>query len=397
MATLSMNVLSKFTIISALLHGASAFSNRVPTANAGCRLFHRRIEDDCSSTQLCAKKKRKTSGSNSSGGGGFGAVKEKGPPTKKQILKRVEQTYGGTTPQQIAQATQEKIQKQIRSQPPPVQMALQLYQQLQQWDAHLSRMSLLQQSQLDPSEMEGAKRARNELDKIFQENSNLISCDQDLHNLLQQFTWDASADAKAARAVTGDMNAEISGRIEKACAIVADAVRENGLCLDVGCGFGVLIPFLLKAGIPAVNIHGVDLSPEMIRNAKEQHAYAKDKSPTFTACDFINDYDGPDNGATKFQSIVFCSCLHDLPDPTAALTKATSLLEEGGKIVIVHAQGASHVLKQVESNPVLVQRGLPTSSELEQLPQLRLFQEPADAATAREESEGYLAVLEKTA
>eukprot|EP00527_Entomoneis_sp_CCMP2396_P006557 CAMPEP_0198141880 /NCGR_PEP_ID=MMETSP1443-20131203/4813_1 /TAXON_ID=186043 /ORGANISM="Entomoneis sp., Strain CCMP2396" /LENGTH=388 /DNA_ID=CAMNT_0043804763 /DNA_START=166 /DNA_END=1328 /DNA_ORIENTATION=+ len=350
-----------------------------------------RFNTDCVNFSLGAKKKKKSSSaasSSSSGsgsGGGFGAVKEKGPPTKKQILKRVEQTYGGTTPQQIARATQERIQTRIRQLPAPIQMALQLYQQIQQWDAHLSKLSLLQQAQLDPSELEGAKRARNELNRMYQENKDIIASDQDLHNLLQKFTWDASADAKTARSMTGDMNAETTQRIERACQAVAEAVVEQeGLCLDVGCGFGVLVPFLIKAGVPAVNIHGVDLSEEMIKNAKEQHGVSKGKSPTFTSCDFLNEYNGPssingDNESSRqlFRAAIFCSCLHDLPDPMAALTKATSLLEVGGKIVIVHAQGASHVLKQVHSNPVLVQRGLPTTEELANLPNLRLLEEPA--------------------
>ena len=91
-----------------------------------------------------------------------------------------------------------------------------------------------------------------------------------LEKLLQKFTWDASADAKAARAIAGEMNAETRRRIARACQRVADAVANNNrLVLDVGCGFGVLVPFLTEAGIPAANIHGVDLSPEMIRNAQE--------------------------------------------------------------------------------------------------------------------------------
>jgi 2-polyprenyl-3-methyl-5-hydroxy-6-metoxy-1,4-benzoquinol methylase len=35
------------------------------------------------------------------------------------------------------------------------------------------------------------------------------------------------------------------------------------------CGFGVLVPSLTKAGVDQKQIYGVDLSPEMIRNAQE--------------------------------------------------------------------------------------------------------------------------------
>jgi ubiquinone/menaquinone biosynthesis C-methylase UbiE len=198
--------------------------------------------------------------------------------------------------------------------------------------------------------------------------------------------------------MTGDMNAATSQRIERACQVVAKAVNQDsgGLCLDVGCGFGVFVPFLVCAGVPAPKIHGVDLSPDMIRNAQEQHGLSKVKSPTFTACDSLNDYDGPaGDGASLFRAAIFCSFLHDLPDPNSALTKATSLLDVGGKIVIVHPQGASHVLQQVRSNPVSVRRGLLDAEELRALPNLQLVIEPAVAASVQVSKEGYLAVLEK--
>ena len=337
-----------------------------------------------------AKNKRKKTSGGGGGGGGFGqtTVKQKAP-TKKQILKRVEEVYGGTSPEHIARSTQEKIQMKIREQPAPIQMALQLYQQLQQWESHIGQLTVLQQAQLEPAAIEGANRARQELDRLYKEHSPVISCDQDLHNLLQKYTWDASADAKVARSMIGDMNSATEECIQHACRLVADAITfedgcedaESRLCLDVGCGFGVLVPFFVKAGIPSANIHGVDLSSEMIRNAREQHPTC-----TFTACDFLNDYETP----TLFHAIVFCSSLHDLPDVADALTKATSLLTDGGRMVIVHPQGASHVQQQQRSNPVLVKRGLPDTKELQALPNLKLTVEPSFEAGTE-----YLAVLEK--
>jgi 2-polyprenyl-3-methyl-5-hydroxy-6-metoxy-1,4-benzoquinol methylase len=50
--------------------------------------------------------------------------------------------------------------------------------------------------------------------------------------------------------MTGDTNAATSQRIERACQVVAKAVNQDsgGLCLDVGCGFGVFVPFLYAPG-----------------------------------------------------------------------------------------------------------------------------------------------------
>lgn len=324
------------------------------------------------------------------GGGskGFGAktASANKKPTKKAILKRIEKTYGGTSAQQIALATQKRIETAMRKLPPHLQMATQLYQQLQKWDARLQTMSILDQAQIPQAEMDGAQRARDELQRIMEEH-NLTNVD--LRNTFQQITWDASADAKAARSVTGDMPAEIAERVDQACALVAETVGSTGRCLDIGCGFGVLVPSLTKPGrLQASQIHGIDLSPEMIRNAQELNA-----GPTFEAVDFLQDYN-PDG---TFEAVIFCSALHDMPDMQGTLQKAWSLVKPaGGRLVILHAQGASHVAQQVRANPILVPRGLPTADEYQSmgLEGATLITAPAKTRD-EEERDGYLAVLEK--
>lgn len=327
-------------------------------------------------------------GMSGSAGGGFGTpVAKKKKPSKKQVAKKLEKTYGGTSPQEIAVGTQKRIDNWMKKQPPHIQRGLQIYQELQKWNARQSRLSVLQLAQIPESELEGAKRAQTELENFQAEYD--ITLD-DLHNLLQQMTWDASADAKAARALTGQMPKDIADKIDKACEIVADVVGEKGRCLDVGCGFGVLVPPLLKAGLSSKQIVGVDLSPEMIRNAQEQHP-----GISFHAADFSK-YQGDEE---YFEAVIFCSALHDLPDMDVALEKAVSLLRPNhGKLVLVHAQGASHVLKQSSSNPILVKRGLPDTAELSSLSDkwgLELLVEPAAAGSKAESENGYLAVLQK--
>lgn len=99
--------------------------------------------------------------------------------------------------------------------------------------------------------------------------------------------------------------------------------------------------------------------------------------------------------------MVFCSALHDLPDMDGAIARASSLLRSGGKLVVVHAQGAQHVLGQNRANPVMVKRGLPTTKEWGEMLEERadwgldLEHEPADPRSDAEEKEGYLAVLSK--
>lgn len=324
------------------------------------------------------------------GGGGFGAAKlAPKKPSKQAVAKKIQKTYGGTSQQDIARGTQQQMEKAMTSLPPHLQAATQLYQQLQKWNSLISSMSVLDQTKIPTQDMDGARRAKEELDRIYQEYD---LTENDVHNIFQKITWDASADAKAARALTGKMPKEIEDRIDKACSIVADAVKaagEDGTCLDVGCGFGVLTPSLTKAGVDQKQIYGVDLSPEMIRNAQEFYPGASFEEADFFAYEPNAKIDG-------FDAIILCSALHDLPDSVGALKKAASLLRPKGKLVIVHAQGASHVKKQVSANPVLVKRGLPDADELRELDiGLTLVVEPAGANSREESFQGYLAVLQK--
>jgi 2-polyprenyl-3-methyl-5-hydroxy-6-metoxy-1,4-benzoquinol methylase len=331
------------------------------------------------------------------GFGGGGSSKSKGKKgknskstpsmTKKkvQIKEKMLKAYGGD----VAKGTTERIQNAMTSLPPHVQDAAELYRKVKRWDASMASLSTLQKSQVPIRDLEGAKQAHAELELFYE---TYDTTEQSMHNLFQMVTWDASADAKAAKASIGQMPAHILKRVNKACVIIADAVkrsgRKEGRCLDVGCGHGTLVPNLTDAGIYANQITGIDLSPEMIRNAEERY-----RGPTFAALDFF-DFTPKD----KFDGVLFCSALHDLPDMKSSLAKAAELLRPEGKLVIIHAQGAMHVMGQHKANPVMVNRGLPESEELAlwaKEMKLELEVEPADAGSEKDEEDGYLAVLRK--
>jgi len=220
----------------------------------------------------------------------------------------------------------------------------------------------------------------------------------DAHNVMQRITWDASADAKAAKASVGFMPDHLQKRVDRACVVIADSVKSakrdgkrGGRCLDVGCGHGTLVPELTKFGVSPGQIVGVDLSSEMVRNARERY-----RGVTFVAGDFLGEYE--DDGG--FDGIIFCSALHDLPDVTRGLAKAAALLRPEGKMVLLHAQGCAHVMGQHKANPVLVKRGLPSAKELEVIGVelgLELIHAPAELGSTKDSDEGYLAILRKAA
>ena len=322
-------------------------------------------------------------------GGGFGTTKQSGSgggkkvkeSEKKKIQAQLLEKYGGD----IAKGTEARIQAAMAMLPPDLQVAAKLYKQIQLWETRLSNMSVLAQASIPRQEVDGATRAKEELAAIYKANS---LDDADMHNFYQRTTWDASADAKSARAVMFKMNRDVEKRVARACSFVADVVKDagaSGRALDVGCGPGVLVPHLLKAGLTAKQITGIDLSPEMIRNAQSQHP-----GVDFIASDFIKVFD--DDGG--FDCIIFCSALHDMPDQALALQKAKALLRPGGRIVILHAQGAEHVLGQVKANPVMVKKGLPSGEELGAMNLgLKVIVSPAQPGSKNDAEEGYLAVL----
>lgn len=286
----------------------------------------------------------------------------------------------------MAKGTGERISKALSELPDNVREAVDIYKQVQQFEAYRSKLSVLDQASIPEQDVNRNQQRQMRLEELLSA-SNMT--ERDLHNTLQQITWDASADAKAARALMGKMPDQIERRVDNACDIIASAALnpKNDRVLDVGCGPGFLVEYLEKAGVRREQITGIDLSPEMIRNAQESY-----RAGRFVAGDFLEfqDQDG-------FDGIVFCSALHDLPDQTAALEKAASLLRPGGTLVILHAQGASHVIGQVKANPVMVKRSLPTAEELDAMQLgLKLDIAPADAGSAEEASVGYLAVLKKT-
>jgi len=353
--------------------------------------------------------------------------------SKQQIIKSLEKTYGGTTQAEIAKGTESIIERTIRSQPLHIQKAVRLYRQVVQQ----------QQRQLPPQEQSNQESSssspsssssyRVELDQLLSEYD---LCENDIHNLLQQTTWDASAFAKAARALTGEMSIDIKRKVQRGCQVLYEYAIQATMnrrkeqeheeeddslsppppptttILDVGCGFGVLVPFLKSAGFKSNQIHGIDLSPEMIRHAKETmiHEYLDVETsdddddgvgsssfvvPTFTAGDFLS-YQPPSNMKDSYyDGIIFCSSLHDMPNMMEdILPKAKELLSPyGGVLVILHPQGATNVLQQVRSNPTLVRRGLPTKTELQSLDGFELIHPPAMIQSMMETREGYLAIL----
>ena len=328
-------------------------------------------------------------------------------PAQAQLrwANKMKKVYGGTTAEEIAIATEKRIGFMItESLSEPLRKALELREIVAQFERRISGMDAdAIRQRFTAEELEQAIQNRKLFDEHLQTN-NLTT--EDLQVAMQRLTWDASADAKACKSVTGKMPATFKNRVARASELAYEASsNDDGLVLDVGCGYGVLVPFLKKAGFKANQIHGVDLSSEMIGHAKSFYPDVATKGK-FETMDFFADIE--EGSRNKYRAVIFCSALHDMPDLKRALIKTKNELLDsktpGSRLVIVHAQGVSHALNQNKQNPLLVPRGLPSTAELQEWlcdgddddggPTMKLVHEPAESKSQGEIREGYLAVLE---
>jgi ubiquinone/menaquinone biosynthesis C-methylase UbiE len=99
------------------------------------------------------------------------------------------------------------------------------------------------------------------------------------------------------------------------------AIKDNDAVLDVGCGNGTLLSKIDKA----INGFGVDVSPQMIKNASVRH-------PEFefivSGCEKIPISDN------SMDIITVCAAYHHFPDVSAFADEAERLIKQGGNLYI---------------------------------------------------------------
>lgn len=110
-------------------------------------------------------------------------------------------------------------------------------------------------------------------------------------------------------------------------------VPADGVVLDVGCGSGVVVPYILPLLSPTARLVEVDYAEKMIAENRRLH---RDPRISFMACDALA-IDLPPGSV----DMALCfSCFPHFEDKPAVVKGLANLLRNGGQLVIAHFNSA---------------------------------------------------------
>ncbi len=104
-------------------------------------------------------------------------------------------------------------------------------------------------------------------------------------------------------------------------------VNPQDIILDVGCGTGILIPFLFECYTESKNITGIDISKKMIEMMNLKFPQIK----TYN-CDFLTSTFPPES----FTKVIIFNTFPHFLNPLKVLEISYKILKKSGKIIIAH-------------------------------------------------------------
>ncbi|MBU0969998.1 MAG: class I SAM-dependent methyltransferase [Proteobacteria bacterium] len=114
------------------------------------------------------------------------------------------------------------------------------------------------------------------------------------------------------------------------------ALEPDSQVLDVGCGSGVLVPYLLAHLSDQGRLFEMDYAREMIRENKIQH---RDDRITFICSDVL---DMPFEPAI-LDAVICFACFPHFQQPERALARMAESLKPGGRLTISHLMSSEEL------------------------------------------------------
>lgn len=145
---------------------------------------------------------------------------------------------------------------------------------------------------------------------------------------LMELQWDTlSAFAAYGEDTLRGQKAKLRAIATASCAGLAEAAT----ILDVGCGDGLMVPFLQEVGatMDGSSYLGVDLSGNMIARARAVHPKVRFEAASFLSAPTC----APPNA---YDCVLLAACAHLFEDPLVMLQRAAACTAPGGRIVIAH-------------------------------------------------------------
>ena len=140
----------------------------------------------------------------------------------------------------------------------------------------------------------------------------------------------------------------------------AIALKEGDHVLDVGCGSGVLVPFILEKVGPNGVLSELDYAPEMIRENKKLH---RDNRIKFLIQDLL-DFNYPEN---SFDAVICFACFPHFEDKGRAMTIMSSVLKNKGTLAIAHMDSSHNINDRHRKSPEVMHDFIPAKQTMYKL------------------------------
>ena len=370
----------------------------------------------CCALLLCGRALGLSSGSKGGGSKGFGAPKAAPASSpNKPLLKNNKSPMGSKIGQPVDQGVDQgrqqmeaEIQSSIDTQPGMREWML-LDADVESWESTLSRRSVVDRATIPQRVIDDqARKAGRRAELASQHGLER----EGVRARLQTFTWDCAASSRTARHNEMAVSPAVEQHLLDTCAWVlkrpspptnATSSAAPSSVLDVGCGNGVILRWLLthpSAPTAGVDYTGIDLSGNMIMEAQRQYTTRAPHSLRFLQANFLSYAPASSASSTASQddarphsAVLFNECLHNFAAPAEALARACSLVTEGGRVVVAHPRGWANVQGQKAANAWLSPSLLPTANELIQMSREIGGGRRVEVEVAPEVRGGYLAVL----
>ena len=230
------------------------------------------------------------------------------------------------------------------------------------------------------------------------------------HNEAQRKAFDEAAGFFASEEATPSAVVPVLNDI---AATVLGSDCEGSAVVDVGCGSGAILPFLLENGLAPEDYVGVDLSSEMLKACGERAAglggaaadvrlLQKDlveltKADVLgaAAADLAPGSAAAHRGGAR--AVLFNAVFGNLFDQRLALERSAALLTEGGRVVITHPLGFDFLERLRAADPQRVPHALPSGAELRGMARFLPLRLAGIEGGGSGEDPPYKAVLEKGA